>query len=359
MTATNFKIKYFLTTILIALLLISCNTGYKVEKDKVYYKYWNAGMGIGSSTFEIIGADAQTFKVLEIENYAIDKNRAYYQGKPILNSNSKTFVPILDYYAKDKYHAYMEASIIEKADAKSFEVIDGGPYSKDNKDYYFDTIALNVNDIHSFKILNKTEEYGYWAKDKTHYYIISEKYILADYESFINIGNGYAKDKFKVYFQDNIVNGADPETFKSLEFGYAEDKNAKFDGHKKLNIQDPNSYQVIQSGYTKDKLHVYANDTIIIGADPATFEIVDWKWEKDKSTYFYQGKAMKSVDYKTFVLLQNNYAKDKNKVYYYDKEVVGADPNTFKVNDMTYIGKDKFSCYQNGEKIDCNKIKDE
>lgn len=359
MTKNKFRIRHILTLIFIAIILTSCNTGYKVDNGKVYYKYWNAGMGIETRTFEITGADAQTFKVLDKDNYAIDKNQAYYKGEPILDSDPKTFVTILDYYAKDNYHAFKETKKIDKADGKSFTVINGGPYSKDKNDFYFDTIALIVNDLKSFKILNKTDKYGYWAKDKTHYYILSKKYPLADYETFTNIGNGYAKDKFRAYFHDSIIVGADPLTFKSTENGYAEDKNSKFDGHKKLNIQDPNSYHVLQNGYTKDKLHVYANDTIIIGADPVTFEIVDWKWEKDKSTYFYQGKAMKSVDYKTFVLLQNNYAKDKNKVYYYDKEVVGADPNTFTVNDMTYIGKDKFSCYQNGEKIDCNKIKEE
>jgi hypothetical protein len=49
-----------------------------VDNNKVYYRYWNEGMGIETRSFEIIGADAKRFKVLEIENYAIDKNLAYY-----------------------------------------------------------------------------------------------------------------------------------------------------------------------------------------------------------------------------------------------------------------------------------------
>jgi hypothetical protein len=344
----------FIFTLILITTLTSCNNGYKVDDDKVYYKYWNSGMGFETKTFEIIGADPLTFKVLDEDNYAIDKKQAYYKGEPILNSDPKTFVPILDYYAKDNYHAFMETKTIKKADGRSFTVINGGPYSKDKNDFYFDTIALNVNDLNSFKILNKTDEYGYWAKDKTHYYILSKKYPLADYQTFINIGNGYAKDKFRAYFRNNIILNADISTFKSIQYGYAEDKNSKFDGHEKLNIKDSKSYQIIKNGYTKDKLHVYSDNAIINGADPDTFEIVDWKWEKDKSTYYYQGKAMKSIDYKTFILLENNYSTDKNKVYYYDKEVVGADPSTFTVNDITYIGKDKFNCYQDGEKVECN-----
>lgn len=231
MTRTKFRIKQILTSLFIILILTSCNTGYKVDNDKVYYKYWNTGMGIQTRTFEIIGADALTFKVLYKDNYAIDKNQAYYKGEPILNSDPKTFVAILDYYAKDNYHAFKETKTIEKADGKSFIVINGGPYSKDKNDFYFDTIALNVNDLNSFKILNKIDEYRYWAKDKTHYYILATKYPLSDYETFINIGNGYAKDELRVYFRDSIVIGADPLTFKSTEYGYAEDKNSKFERH--------------------------------------------------------------------------------------------------------------------------------
>jgi len=103
-------------------------------------------------------------------------------------------------------------------------------------------------------------------------------------------------------------------------------------------------------GFRKDKLYVYSDDTIIKNADPATFEIVNWQWEKDKSTYFYNGKAMPEVDFNSFVILQGNYSKDKNRVYFYNNIVVDADPATFKVDDMTYIGRDKFGCYKDGEK---------
>ena len=65
------------------------------------------------------------------------------------------------------------------------------------------------------------------------------------------------------------------------------------------------------------------------------------------------------VDYKTFITLQDNYAEDKDSVYYYNQIVKCADPNTFKVNDMTFISSDKFACYQDGERVDCNKIEDE
>jgi hypothetical protein len=117
-----------------------------VDNNKVYYRYWNEGMGIETRSFEIIGADAKRFKVLEIENYAIDKNLAYYKGEPVLNSDSSTFESLLDYYAKDNNKAYYEKSVIEGANGKAFEIINEGPYSRDGKDYFFDSIKLNVFD---------------------------------------------------------------------------------------------------------------------------------------------------------------------------------------------------------------------
>lgn len=143
-------INNYLILFFIPIILSSCNLGYKVENDKVYYKYWHSGMGIETRTFEIIGADAKTLKIFENDNYAVDKIQAYYKGKPILKSDPKTFVAILNYYAKDDYHAYYNSDIINNADGKSFTVIDGGPYSKDKNDFYYDTTALKVADS-SFK----------------------------------------------------------------------------------------------------------------------------------------------------------------------------------------------------------------
>ena len=285
-----FKIVHILPLIIITTILTSCNS-HEIDGDKVYFVITNEA--VGKNKILIRGADAETFKELEHSKYGIDKQNVYYEALKLVDADPKTFVALLDNYGKDEKFAYRDAKKINGADSKTFEVIEGGPYSKDNKDYYFDTIGLNVTDYNSFKIIRKDFDLGFFAKDMTHYYLAEKKYPLADYESFINLGNGYFKDKLNVYHLDSIVE------------------------------------QV----------------------DPATFMIIDWKWQKDKSTYFYKGKPMTIVDYNTFAALQIDYAKDKNNVYYFDKIVEGADPVTFKVDNINFIGKDKYGTYKNGKNL--------
>jgi hypothetical protein len=342
---------YALTWLIISILSAGCN-GHEIEQNQVYYVSWNEGSGKNRRLIE--GADAATFKELDHPRYGIDKNSVYYETRKLADADPDSFVALLDYYGKDKHYAYKGASKIKGASGPTFEVLDGGPYSRDSRDYFFDTTALQVTDLKSFRMLSEVDQYGYWAKDKTHYYLLARKYPLADYASFTVLGEGYAKDKRKVYFRDRVVEGADPETFRVIEYAYGQDKYARYEGDKKLRIKDPDTFEVLQNGYTKDKFFVYSNDSIITGADPATFTIVTPKWARDKTTYYYQGKPMPIVDHKTFVTLQDDYAKDKNRVYYASYVVEGADPATFEVNEFTYAGKDKFGCYRNGERVDCN-----
>ncbi len=350
MNFTTRKLFYLLVLAIIT-ILTSCNN-HNIDGDKVYYVYWNEGSG--KNKILIQGADAETFKELEHATYAIDKNFVYYEAGKLKDANPKTFVSILDYYGKDNRFAYNAGTKIEGADGQTFHVIEGGPYSKDAKDYYFDTIALKVSDLKTFKILNQNSDFGYWAKDKKHYYLSGKKYPLADYETFEKIGNGYAKDKLQVYFEDSIVVGADSKTFKAIEYAYGQDKNAKYKGRHRLNIKDPNSFEVLQFGFTKDKFNVYQNDRIVEGADPVTFEFITGSmWAKDKKSYFYKGNLIAYIDYPTFRYLDYHYAIDKNNVYYDDQIIKGADAKTFKQLEGSQDGKDRNGCYRYGIKVNC------
>ncbi len=344
------NIIYFLV-LLIATILMGCNN-HDIEGDKVYYVDWNEASGKNKTLIE--GADAKTFKELEYAKYAIDKNYVYYEAGRLKDANPKTFTAILDYYGKDDKFAYKGNDKIDGANGQSFAVIEGGPYSRDNKDYYFDTISLNVSDLKTFQILSQISDYGYWAKDKNYYYLSGERYPLADYQTFDKIGNGYAKDKFQVYFEDSVVTGADAATFKTIEYAYAQDKNSRFSGARRLTIKDPNSFEVLNLGFSKDKFYVYRNDSIVENADPKTFLIINWMWSKDKKSFFYQGKMIPYIDYATFQYLDYNYAVDKNNVYYNEQIIKGADAKTFKHLDGSQDGRDKNGCYRYGEKVDCN-----
>jgi len=348
MTRINLKTKHFIAALFIGLLFSACSEGYKVENNKVYYR-----RGFAYSYQQVKDADAETFSVFEKTEYGIDKRHAYFGTQLVLNADVKTFEPVCRSFGKDKRHAFCGAKKIANADGRSFEQIKNSSYFRDKKDCYYDTIALNVTDVSSFVLLDR-DGFVDWAKDRTHYYIRSKKYPLADYESFVNIANGYAKDKYNVYFQDTIVAHADPKTFRTKEYAYGYDKESMFNGRKRLHIRDTLTFKRLFHGYSKDKFNVYFEDSIVENADHLTFETINYLWAKDKNTIFRHGKPMKETDPETFVLLIAGYAKDKNRVYFNDKLIVGADPSTFVVNTKTFIAKDKYACYKNEKRIDCD-----
>lgn len=339
----------------ISVLTLSGCQNHKVDGNKVYYLGWNEA--VGDYRLVIEGADAPSFKELAKADYGADRHSVYYMNLKLPNADPHTFTFLNDNYGRDKRAVYFQEKVIKGADPSSFELVGDGPYGRDKTDYYFDSLALNVDNVKNFRILNSVDRFSYWAKDGHSYYILATKYPLYDYNGFEVIGNGYAKDKFKVYFRDSIVENADPKTFKTSSFASGMDKNSIYSGNRRLSIKHPSSYTKINSMFGKDKFYVYHQGEILTGADPETFQILSWNWERDKINHYYQGKVMSNIDHNSFVLLQNNYAKDRNQVYYYDKVVAGADPSTFSVDEFTFIGKDKFGCYENGVKVKCDTSK--
>ncbi len=224
------KYKLIISLLIAISFLTSCNTGYEVKNDKVFYNDWNEGSGSHHSL--IRGADSKTFKTMHHSSYAKDKNYAYFKGEIIKDADPETFESVLDYYAKDIHHGFYEDKLLENSDGNSFEVINRGPYSKDKSDYYYNAYKIEVSDYKSFKILDDS-----WSKDKSFYYIqassvVVHKYPLSDYDSFELLKGGYAKDKFKVYYFGDVVDEADSRTFNVIDFGEGKDKNNCYHGNK-------------------------------------------------------------------------------------------------------------------------------
>ena len=83
------KIFLFLSTGLITLILYECRPGYVVILNKVYYNHISEGVGYERIN---MNADAKSFTVEEdFPAYGMDKNKAYYFGKPIFGSDGATF----------------------------------------------------------------------------------------------------------------------------------------------------------------------------------------------------------------------------------------------------------------------------
>ncbi len=195
-------------TLLAVLVAVLSGCGYKVEDDKVYYISWNEGQGRVKDL--IPGADAASFKVLKHDNYATDRNFAYYKGIRIEGADPSSFRSIDEFYAVDDRRAYQSRYAIERAEGKTFEVIDGN-WSRDRSDCYYNTTPIGVCDRETFTV--RSEYYNWWASDKKCYYYQGKKVPIQDHASTIVYRCGFSKDKFGVYFQDQRVKGADPDTF--------------------------------------------------------------------------------------------------------------------------------------------------
>jgi hypothetical protein len=218
-----------LTLLVVFLTLIGCHKSYKIENNQVIYYYYNDGSELQHRVLN--NADSKSFKALQ-SGYAIDKNHAFYRGEILPLANPLNLEVFADVYAKDNKHVYFGDSIILGAESESFELIENSVYSKDRNDYYFFGTPLHVSDKPSFVLFDSN--YGYWAKDKSFYYFKDLKLPLKDYQSFTPIGEGYAKDRFKVYYEHIAIDGADPDTFKALPNEKGEDKFGKYRRETKL-----------------------------------------------------------------------------------------------------------------------------
>ena len=212
------------------LFLTSCG-GYKIENDKVYYIQYNEAQG---RVKREIGADKNTFRILDNENYAIDFTQVFYQGTLIDSADPKSFVPLSDYIAKDKNHGYYGGAIIETSDGKSFELIKDN-FTRDKNDVYCDRKPLHSKHPKTFEILEIG--HGYWSCDSESYYYQDKRIPIKDYASFKILDEDcfFAKDKFQVYKGDKILEGVDAETFEFIEICIGRDKYGCHNGQERCN----------------------------------------------------------------------------------------------------------------------------
>lgn len=192
--------------VFLAAALSGC--GYKVEDDNVYYISWNEGQGRVKTLIQ--GADAPSFQVLKHKKYAKDKSYGYYEGVRIEGIEPLSFRSIHEFYAVDDHSAYYCGQVIDQADGRSFEVVDPS-WARDKSDYYYATHPVGVCDRQTFTV--RGEWFNWWASDSKCLYYQGKKVPLRDRASAVVYRCGFSKDKFGVYFEDRRLTGADPATF--------------------------------------------------------------------------------------------------------------------------------------------------
>ena len=187
-------------------------------------------------------------------NYAVDKNRVYFENKVVTNADPGSFKEVDWNIGQDKFRVYKgerptqlkdynslnkigrlmytdgtsiydaDFYILPDADAATFECV-GENWYKDKKHVWWNTLSLPDVDVGTFRPIKK---YSFRYGEK-------EEYNSCDFN--------YGKDTHHVFFQDSIILGADPNSFEIIDFPDAEswtifDKNRIYSGNKTPQLQE-------------------------------------------------------------------------------------------------------------------------
>lgn len=192
------------------------------------------------------------------------------------------------------------ASVIDGADATSFEVLDR-TYAKDASRVYVDGAPLPDADPAIFALL---ERQGFAADGRhvwAHATVRSD-----DPEHFEFLAADLTKDRSHVYWADGSVLSDDPGGFEV--------------------VSDVDHYV-----FTKDAEAVHVNGAAIVGAEPATFRVLDGAYSRDARGAFYFTDPMPDADLESLEVLEGPYARDARHAYWMGKTIPGADPASFTV----------------------------
>lgn len=182
----------------------------------------------------------------------------------------------------------------------------------------------------------------------------------ADYETFeILAHERYAKDRSKVFYQGRLIEGADAKTFKSVWEFYGVDKHHAFHADTLIPNSNGSSFEVLNGNFSRDGQDYFFNERPLNVCDYESFEIHDfngvqgnWLSYDDKCAYYMKGR-IPLVDRKSFTILLGGYTKDKENVYLGTRIVEGADPESFEMIENTFAGKDKHSCFNGFDRVEC------
>ncbi len=245
-------------------------------KDGVYYLEWFYAIE-NMKPLEKITEDFYVYnhnRVFYDSGFGKTSTTVYFQDKVIQDADPKTFQPIDGYFSRDHQYVFCGSEIIVGADPETFS---------------------------PFEIYESSRGFNY---DKNHVYYMTEIVENADPETFVTWeDSGYGKDKNHVFFEKHLLTEANPETFEPIN---------------------------TTTDYGTDGEHVYFENILISQADPETFE---------------PQESTPCSDYCDYI-----YAKDKNNIYYRGIVVKGGDPNTFTRHAQFHREKDQYGYIVEGER---------
>jgi hypothetical protein len=214
----------------------------------------------------IEGADAKTFQVLN-ENYAKDKDRVYY---------GDTYRKGQEYYAIK----HSRVKVLDRADPATFRYLNYD-YARDKSSVFYEGVAFAIKDIGTFELIDRA-----YARDRVTGYYHQRPIPGSDGASFVVLGSSYSRDARQVFYSTLVPRGTDPirrstpikgalpESFKVLDSdGYAADASQAYYQGEVL-TKDAATFKRLELGYAKTGTVVYFEGKPVAGADAASFEMM-------------------------------------------------------------------------------------
>ena len=172
--------------------------------------------------------------------YKIDRNKVFFDKKPIPHADALTFVDLGFGYAKDCENVYLEGRILAFVDPATFRLkVRGNAHPHEHGDRH--------EPGRNHKGYHKTKFNVYYG----------DKKIDAMASTFKEIGDGYAKDAFNVFYYGKKIEDANGSTFKLLEGGYSKDSFNVFYYGKKVEGANASTFKYTGDGYGEDTFNAF------------------------------------------------------------------------------------------------------
>ena len=264
----------------------------RFNSAKIYYAAKRAGQ-----VAELVGADADTFKVINYE-YAKDKSRVYYKSIA-LEADPATFC--LDeeglpkdfnsvFFIEEQPDGQVVSRIIEDAAPVTYTKIKNHRnWGKDHAHFFFKNKKLDV-DFKSFEFINSV-----WAKDKDRVYQLNEEGVTAIGANVSNLrvlNEHFLCDKQHVYFSGEMPGEEELVGIQLNRFAYELSSPIEFlsECHLRNNNKiyfcgleteiDSSSFQPflvrgkLFHGFSKDQYFVYKYNKKLTHIDVQSFRVI-------------------------------------------------------------------------------------
>ena len=210
--------------------------GYHVRGDTVFYLRAFPG-----DAFEIAGADAATFELLDRPNFAKDA-RHVFRHDDVASDDPAHFELLEAELSKDSQYVYWSDGSVLSDDPQHFEIVstvDYYPFTKDRSAVHVNGTEIAGADPATFRVLR-----GAYARDDAGAFYFTDAMPLADADALEVLEGSYARDTAHAYWMGKVIDGADPMSFVVL--------NGNFE-------------------CTADATRAYYRDVVIAGAVPSEF----------------------------------------------------------------------------------------